>query len=81
MAMDSASSCRVDRRGVGVEFNMCDEDGGESRFCVGVANFRQHRVWEVENVSCHCGFLVVKKNLVMKKNHLVLLLSVKLRTR
>jgi hypothetical protein len=38
---------------------VCDEDGGESRFCVGVANFRQHRVWEVENVRCHCGFLVV----------------------
>jgi hypothetical protein len=61
MAMDSVSSCRVDLRGVGVEFNMCDEDGGESRFVVGVANFRQHRVREVEIVGCHSGFLVVRK--------------------
>jgi hypothetical protein len=67
MAMDSVSSCRVDRRGVGVEFDVCDEDGGKSRFCVGVANFRQHRVWEVENVRCHCDFLVVLKRIVMKK--------------
>jgi hypothetical protein len=59
MAMDSISSCRVYRRGVGVEFNVCDEDGGESRFCVGVANLCQHRVWEVENVRRHCGFLEV----------------------
>jgi hypothetical protein len=52
MAVDSVSSCRVDRRGVGVEFDVCDEDGGKSRFGVGVANFRQHRVL---------------KNLMMKK--------------
>jgi hypothetical protein len=62
MAMDSVSSCRVDRCGVGVEFIVCDDDGGESSVGVGVANFRQHRVWEVEIVGCHCGFLVVRKN-------------------
>jgi hypothetical protein len=58
-----------------------DEDGGEIRPGVGVSNFRQHRVWEVEVVGRNCGCLVVRKKLVMKKNHLVLLLSVKLRTR
>jgi hypothetical protein len=42
---------------------MCNEDGGESRLGVGVANFRQHRVWEVEIVGCHCVFFfVVRKN-------------------
>jgi hypothetical protein len=61
MAMDSVSSRRVDRRGVGVEFNVCDKDGGESRSGVGVANFRQHRVLEVEIVGCHSGFFMVRK--------------------
>jgi hypothetical protein len=43
--MNSISSRLVDRRGVGVDFNVHDEDGGEGRICVGVAIPRQHRVW------------------------------------
>jgi hypothetical protein len=61
VTMDSISSRRVDQHGVGVEFNVCDEDVGENRFGVGVANSRQHRVWEVEIVGRHFVFLVVRK--------------------
>jgi hypothetical protein len=43
------------------EFDVREEDGGEGRLGGGVANSRQHRVWEVEVVGQHCGFLVVKK--------------------
>jgi hypothetical protein len=44
VAMDSFYLRRVDRCGVGVGFNMREEDGGEVRLCVGVANSRQHGV-------------------------------------
>jgi hypothetical protein len=46
-----------------LEFNVRDEDGGKGRLCVGVADSRQHRVWEVEVVGRYCGFLVVKKKI------------------
>jgi hypothetical protein len=45
VAMDSVASRQVDRRGVDVEVDVRDEDGGEGWFGIVVTNPRQHRVW------------------------------------
>jgi hypothetical protein len=45
VAMMSVSSCRVDLRGVGAEFDVRDEDCGEGWFGIVVTTPRQHRVW------------------------------------